>query len=102
MKPVEFELQKDNHYRSGDVLLAVPTTCAVGSEEASDMRHEEEWHACNSRYDVMYSVNLMLKEHGLQLITIPNRVSKCSDQSYIRIVPLSIKPARGKIFEDDF
>ncbi len=98
--PVEFELQKSGYHRPGWPLLAIPTEHAVGSNEASDMRHEDEWHACDSRFDVMYSVNIMLKEHDLQLITIPDRVSKCDEQSYIRIVPLSIKPARGKIFEE--
>lgn len=100
MKPVEFELQKSKLHSPGDVLLAVPTAHAIGSKKASNMRHEKEWHACESRFDVIISVNLMLKEHGLQLITIPNRISKCSEQSYIRIVPLNIKPVRGKIFED--
>ena len=100
-KSVKFELQKDQYYRPGDVLLAVPTEFPVGSDEASDMRHEEEWHSCESRFDVMYSVNLMLKEHGLQLVTMPNRVSQCSEQSYIRVVPLSMKPERDKVFEDD-
>lgn len=100
MKSVEYELQKRHDHESGDPLLAVPTAHAVGSDEASDMRHDEEWHTCESRFDVMYSVNLMLKKHDLQLIAIPERVSGSDEQSYIQIVSLSMKPVRGKIFEN--
>ncbi len=60
-KPVPFELFREADQLEDWPLLASP----VDPERLHDMQWEDAWHRCESRYDVMYSVNIMLKELGI-------------------------------------